>query len=88
MNITILDDYHDTLRTVACCKKLKGHSVIIWTDHVQSIDALADRLKDTEALVLMIRERIKILAPLLKRLNKLTHQPAQRISSYRYRCLH
>jgi D-3-phosphoglycerate dehydrogenase len=87
MNITILDDYHDTLRTLACCEKLKGHSVTIWTDHVQGIDALADRLKDTEALVL-IRERIKILAPLLKRLNKLTHQPAQRISSYRYRCLH
>jgi D-3-phosphoglycerate dehydrogenase / 2-oxoglutarate reductase len=70
MNITILDDYHDTLRTLACCKKLKDHSVTIWTDHVQGIDALADRLKDTEALVL-IRERTKILAPLLKRLNKL-----------------
>jgi len=37
---------------------------------VQGIDALADRLKDTEALVL-IRERTKILAPLLKHLNKL-----------------
>ena len=24
MNITILDDYHDTLRTLACFKKLKA----------------------------------------------------------------
>ena len=36
----------------------------------RTIDALADRLKDTEALVL-IRERTKIRAPLLERLPKL-----------------
>jgi D-3-phosphoglycerate dehydrogenase len=70
MNITILDDYHDTLRTLPCFKKLEGHNVAVWTDHVQDVDALTDRLRDTEALVL-IRERTKILAPLLKRLNKL-----------------
>jgi D-3-phosphoglycerate dehydrogenase len=70
MNITILDDYFDTLRTLPCFRKLASHQVTIWNDHVQDADALADRLKDTEALVL-IRERTKIQAPLLDRLDKL-----------------
>ena len=70
MKITILDDYFDTLRTLTCFHKLKGHEVQIWNDHVQDIDPLAERLKETEALVL-IRERTKIQAPLLERLSKL-----------------
>ena len=70
LKISILDDYFDTLRTLACFQKLKDHDVQIWNDHVQDIDKLAERLKDTEVLVL-IRERTKILAPLLERLNKL-----------------
>jgi D-3-phosphoglycerate dehydrogenase / 2-oxoglutarate reductase len=70
MKISILDDYHDTLRTLACFEKLQGHDVEIWNDHVQDVDTLAQRLKDTEALVL-IRERTRILAPLLDRLDKL-----------------
>jgi D-3-phosphoglycerate dehydrogenase len=70
MKVSILDDYHDTLRTLACFEKLRDHNVEIWTDHVQDTDRLAERLKDTEALVL-IRERTKITAPLLDRLDKL-----------------
>ena len=70
MNVTILDDYHDTLRTLACFRKLDGHKVTIWNDHLQETGALAERLKDAEALVL-IRERTKIQAPLLERLPKL-----------------
>jgi D-3-phosphoglycerate dehydrogenase len=70
MNISILDDYFDTLRTLDCFQKLKDHNVQIWNDHVQDVDQLAERLKDTEVLVL-IRERTKISAPLLERLNKL-----------------
>src|SRR5580658_3012324 len=70
MKVSILDDYHDTLRTLACFRKLDGQDVEIWTDHVQDVDTLAQRLKDTEALVL-IRERTKIAAPLLDRLEKL-----------------
>lgn len=70
MKITILDDYHDTLRTLPCFAKLAGHDVKIWNDHVQDVDALAERLKDTEALVLF-RERTQIRAPLLERLPKL-----------------
>ncbi len=70
MKVTILDDYFDTLRTLNCFAKLKGHDVTIWNDHVQDTDTLAERLRDTEALVL-IRERTKIRTPLLERLPKL-----------------
>ena len=70
MNITILDDYFDTIRTLPCFAKLAGHSVTIWNDHVQDVDKLAGRLQDTEVLVL-IRERTQIRAPLIERLDKL-----------------
>jgi D-3-phosphoglycerate dehydrogenase / 2-oxoglutarate reductase len=70
MRITILDDYFDTLRTLPCFRKLEGHQVDIWNDHLQEPDALAARLKDTEVLVL-IRERTEIRAQLLERLDKL-----------------
>jgi D-3-phosphoglycerate dehydrogenase len=70
MKISILDDYHDTLRTLDCFKTLSGHEVEVWSDHVQDVDALAERLRDTEALVL-IRERTEIRRPLLRRLPKL-----------------
>src|SRR5271165_7211484 len=70
MKISILDDYHDTLRTLDCFKKLSGHDVTIWNDHVQDVDALAARLRDAEAVVL-IRERTKIQAPLLELLPRL-----------------
>src|SRR5256714_14227116 len=70
MKISILDDYHDTLRTLRCFSKLAGHDVTIWNDHIQEVDALAERLKDTEVLVL-IRERTEIRAALLERLPNL-----------------
>ena len=70
MKVSILDDYHDTIRTLKAFGKLAGHEVTIWNDHVQDTDALAARLKDAEALVL-IRERTKIRAPLLERLPRL-----------------
>jgi len=70
MKISILDDYHDTVRTLACFEKLAGHEVTIWNDHVQDNDMLAQRLGDAEVLVL-IRERTAIRAPLIERLPKL-----------------
>jgi D-3-phosphoglycerate dehydrogenase len=76
MKISILDDYHDTLRSLACFSKLAGHDVTIWNDHVQDVNVLAERLKDAEALVL-IRERTQIREPLLERL------PALRLISQR-----
>jgi len=70
MKVTILDDYFDTIRTLDSFRKLDGHEVKIWNDHVQDVDALADRLKGTDILVL-IRERTKIRTPLLERLPRL-----------------
>jgi D-3-phosphoglycerate dehydrogenase len=70
MKVTILDDYHDTVRTLDAFRKLAGHEVRIWNDHVQDVDRLAERLADTEVLIL-IRERTQIRAPLIERLPKL-----------------
>jgi D-3-phosphoglycerate dehydrogenase len=70
MNITILDDYQDTIRTLPCFSKVAGHHITIWNDHTKDADTLAERLRDTEALALL-RERTPIRAPLLERLDKL-----------------
>src|SRR5678815_1528010 len=70
MKVTILDDYFDTLRTLPCFAKLAGHDVTIWNDHLEDTDRLAERLRDTEALVL-IRERTQIRTPLLEKLPRL-----------------
>ncbi len=70
MKIAILDDYFDTLRTLPCFRKLDGHDVTVWTDHMQDVGTLAERLGDAEVLVLF-RERTQIRAALLDRLPKL-----------------
>jgi D-3-phosphoglycerate dehydrogenase len=58
------------VRELKCFPKLAGHDVTIWNDHTKDTDTLAQRLKDTEALVL-IRERTPVRAPLIERLPKL-----------------
>src|SRR5678815_2621783 len=68
--VSILDDYFDTLHTLPCFAKLAPFDVTIWNDHIEDVDVLAERLKDAEVLVL-IRERTKIQAPLLARLPRL-----------------
>ena len=70
MNITILDDWQDTIRTLACYPKVAGHTITIWNDHSKDVEVLAKRLADTEALCL-IRERTPIRAPRLERLDRL-----------------
>src|SRR5512133_561562 len=70
MKVAILDDWFDTLSTLACFEKLAGHVVTVFTDHVQDTDTLAERLAGFDALVL-IRERTEIRAPLLERLPNL-----------------
>ncbi len=70
MRVSILDDYFDTLRRLPCFRKLDGFDVTVWTDHVQDRDALVERLRDTEVLVLF-RERTRITGELLDRLPKL-----------------
>ncbi len=70
MKISILDDYQNVVRTLKCFPKLAGHDVTVWNDHTQDTDTLAQRLKDTEVLV-TIRERTPIRAPLIERLPRL-----------------
>ncbi len=70
MNIAILDDYFDSVRTLKCFSTVAGHKVTIFNDHTKDVDVLAERLKDIEALVL-IRERTPIRTALLERLPKL-----------------
>src|SRR5258708_34889702 len=70
MNVTILDDYQDTIRMLACFQKIAHHHVTIWNHHTKDTGALAARLKDTEALTLL-RERTPIRAALIERLDKL-----------------
>ena len=70
IRVSILDDYFDTLHGLPCFAKLAAFDVDIWNDHVQESDALAESLKHTEVLVL-IRERTEIRAPLLERLDTL-----------------
>src|SRR3954471_10016850 len=70
VRVAILDDYFDTLHTLPCFARLAPFDVTIFNDHVQDIDALAERLGDVEALVL-IRERTRIESALLERLPRL-----------------
>lgn len=70
MKVTILDDYFDTLRHLPCFGKLTGFDVTVWNDHLQDTEALAERLADTDMLVLF-RERTRITGALLDRLPRL-----------------
>jgi D-3-phosphoglycerate dehydrogenase len=70
MKIAILDDWQDTIRTLDCFAKVRGHDVTIWNDHTKDVDELARRLADAEAVTLL-RERTPIRAPLIERLDRL-----------------
>jgi D-3-phosphoglycerate dehydrogenase len=70
MHIVISDDYQDCIRQLTCFQKLKGHAVKIYNDTVSTTDALVERYKDADAIVL-IRERTVITKELLERLPKL-----------------
>ena len=70
MNIHILDDWFDTLRSLPCFAKLNGHDVTVWTDHEPDPERLAARVAEAECIVLF-RERTKITRDLLGRLPNL-----------------
>jgi D-3-phosphoglycerate dehydrogenase / 2-oxoglutarate reductase len=70
MNITIIDDTLDTVRTLPALRKLDGQQVTIWNDHTRDLDVLAARLQDTQVLVL-VRERTPIGPELIARLPRL-----------------
>jgi D-3-phosphoglycerate dehydrogenase len=70
MKIAILDDYQDAVRKLSCFDLLQRQEVIILNEAENDPDALAEKIKDIEALVL-IRERTAITDDLLSRLPKL-----------------
>jgi D-3-phosphoglycerate dehydrogenase len=70
MRIAIPDDYQDCVRGLDCYARLAGHDVTIFHDNVKDIDALAERFRDAEAIVLT-RERTQIGEALLRRLPRL-----------------
>jgi D-3-phosphoglycerate dehydrogenase len=67
MKIGIPDDYADVVRTLPSFGRMAAHAVSIWTDAVREVDAMAERFKDVQALVLL-RERTPISAALVARL--------------------
>jgi D-3-phosphoglycerate dehydrogenase len=67
MKIVIPDDYQDAVRHLDCFARLAGHDVTIHTDTVTAIDALAERFRGADAVVL-IRERTAVSPALLDRL--------------------
>ncbi|WP_245429191.1 D-2-hydroxyacid dehydrogenase family protein [Mesorhizobium sp. WSM3860] len=70
LRVAIINDYQDVVRTLDCFSRLDGHDVTIWTDIVEDVDILADRLAEADVLVLM-RERTRIDEALLSRLPEL-----------------
>ena len=70
MKIVIPDDYQDAVRGLDCFAKLAAHDVTIYNDTVTDTDALAERFRDADALVL-IRERTSVDDALLARLPRL-----------------
>jgi D-3-phosphoglycerate dehydrogenase / 2-oxoglutarate reductase len=70
MRVVIPDDFQDAVRGLACFGKLAGHAVTVYNDTVKDVDALAERFREAEALVL-IRERTAIQEELLARLPNL-----------------
>ena len=70
MHIVIPDDYQDAVRQLDCFKLLSGHTVTVLHDSASDIDALAEKFKDADCLVLT-RERTRITRALLDRLPKL-----------------
>lgn len=67
MRVIIPDDYQDAVRHLACFARLAGHEVAIYNDTLKDVEALAERFRPAEALVL-IRERTPIGDELLARL--------------------
>src|SRR4051812_20491908 len=70
MRVVIPDDYQDAVRHLACFPKLAAHDVVVYRDTVKDADALAERVADADALVL-IRERTAVSDALLAKLPRL-----------------
>src|SRR2546430_1506155 len=67
MNIAVLDDYQDTIRSLGWLPKGAGHHVAIWKGHPKGGHALGGGLEGREVLALP-RGGTPVPAPLLGRL--------------------
>lgn len=70
LTITILDDYASIVSTLPCLSLIGEHHLSIYTDCERDIDQLENRLRGTDALVLL-RERTPVSAALIARLPRL-----------------
>jgi D-3-phosphoglycerate dehydrogenase len=67
VKVVISDDYQGAVATLACFERLAGHDVTTFHDTAKDVDAIAERFRDAEALVL-IRERTRVTKKLLEKL--------------------
>ena len=70
MKIAILDDTYGVVRSLPSARLILAHDVSVWQDHTKDEELLAQRLIDTEVLMLL-RERTPITRALLLRLPRL-----------------
>ncbi|CDY75007.1 D-3-phosphoglycerate dehydrogenase [Caballeronia glathei] len=71
MKVVISDDYQNCIRTLDCYPALAAHfDVEIHNDTVTTLDAIAERFADADAM-LLVRERTPVSAALLARLPRL-----------------
>src|SRR4051812_46100175 len=56
MRIVVLDDYQDAFRTLSCFQRLASHEIRVFHDTVKEPAALAARLEDADA-ALLIQQR-------------------------------
>src|SRR5215207_5718494 len=70
MKIVVLDDYQDAFRTLSSFARLAGHEVRVFHDTVKEPAALAARLCDAEA-VLLIQQRSALPRAVIEQLPEL-----------------
>jgi D-3-phosphoglycerate dehydrogenase len=67
VKVAVSDDYQGAVATLDCFSRLAGHEVTIHRDTVKDVDALAERFREAEVLVL-IRERTRVSRQLVEQL--------------------
>ena len=81
MRIVVLDDYQDAFRTLSCFARLAGHEVQVFHNTVKEPAALATRLGDAEA-ALLIQQRSAVPRAVIEQLPglKLISQTGRNVS--------
>jgi D-3-phosphoglycerate dehydrogenase len=81
MKIVVLDDYQDAFRTLSCFERLAGHEVQVFHDTLKEPAALAARLGDAEA-ALLIQQRSALPRAVIEQLPglKLISQTGRNVS--------